>query len=92
MAPFNTMSRRQLLAASLLFPLASAKGACAAAARKRRRRALVVYFSRTGNTRVIARQISRAVDAVLFEIQPAKPYPDDYQETVEQHGASVTTV
>ena len=45
---------------------------------------LVAYFTRTGNTRVIARQIRRALDADLFEIQPAEPYPEDYEATVAQ--------
>jgi flavodoxin len=47
-------------------------------------RVLVAYFTRTGNTRVIARQIRRALDADLFEIQPAEPYPEDYEEQVAQ--------
>lgn len=84
MALLTTMSRRQVLATSLLLPLGAAKAAGGATAPKRGKKALVVYFSRTGNTRVIARQIARAVGAALFEIQPAKPYPEDYQETVEQ--------
>jgi menaquinone-dependent protoporphyrinogen IX oxidase len=45
---------------------------------------LVAYFSRTGNTRVIAGQIRRSRDADLFEIRPATPYPEDYEETVAQ--------
>ena len=45
---------------------------------------LVAFFTRTGNTAVIARQIRRALDADLFEIQPAEPYPEDYEETVAQ--------
>jgi flavodoxin len=48
------------------------------------RMVLVAYFSRSGNTRVIAGQIHHTRDAVLFEIQPARPYPEDYLETVEQ--------
>jgi flavodoxin len=40
--------------------------------------ALVVFFSRTGNTRVIASQIRRAKQADLFEIVPGAPYPEDY--------------
>jgi flavodoxin len=40
--------------------------------------------SRTGNTRVIAGQIRRAYDADLFEIQPAAPYPEDYEAVVSQ--------
>jgi flavodoxin len=46
--------------------------------------ALVAYFSRSGNTRVIAGTIQRAQNTMLFEIQPARPYPEDYLETVEQ--------
>ena len=45
---------------------------------------LVAYFSRSGNTRVVAGFIHRALDADLFQIQVAEPYPDNYLETVEQ--------
>ncbi len=45
---------------------------------------LVAYFTRTGNTRVVARQVRRALGADLFEIQPAESYPEDYEETVRQ--------
>lgn len=45
---------------------------------------LVAYFSRSGNTRVVAGLIQRAFAADLFEILPATPYPDDYLATVEQ--------
>lgn len=47
-------------------------------------RTLVAYFSRSGNTRVVAGLIHRALDADLFEIQAASPYPEDYLQTVEQ--------
>lgn len=43
-----------------------------------------MYFSRSGNTRVIAGVIERAQQADLFEIRPARAYPADYFETVEQ--------
>lgn len=46
--------------------------------------ALVAYYSRSGNTRVVAGLIQRALEADLFEIQPALPYPDDYLATVEE--------
>jgi flavodoxin len=45
---------------------------------------LVAYFSRSGNTRVVASLIQRARGADIFEIRPARPYPDEYLETVEQ--------
>ena len=43
---------------------------------------LVAYFTRSGNTRVIAGTIHRALGTDLFEILPAQPYPEDYEETV----------
>ena len=45
---------------------------------------LVAYFSRSGNTRVIAGLLQRSLGADLFEILPATPYPEDYLATVEQ--------
>jgi flavodoxin len=45
---------------------------------------LVAYFTRTGNTRVIAGQIRRALGADVFEIAPRDPYPEDYEQTVAQ--------
>lgn len=47
-------------------------------------RILVAYFSRSGNTRVIAGVIHRSLKTDLFEIEPARPYPEDYFQTVEQ--------
>lgn len=47
-------------------------------------RSLVVYFSRSGNTRVVAGLIHRATSSDLFEIRAASPYPEDYLATVEQ--------
>jgi flavodoxin len=47
-------------------------------------RTLVAYFSRSGNTRVIAGQLHRDLGADLFEITPATPYPEDYEQTVAQ--------
>jgi flavodoxin len=43
---------------------------------------LVAYYTRTGSTRVIARQISRALRADLFEIATVDPYPEDYEQQV----------
>nr|WP_246606360.1 flavodoxin [Sphingobium xanthum] len=45
---------------------------------------LVAFFTRTGNTKVIAGTIQRTIGADLFEIVPARPYPKDYEETVAQ--------
>ncbi len=47
-------------------------------------RTLVAYFSRSGNTRVVAGLVHRTRRTALFEIRPATPYPEDYLETVSQ--------
>ena len=73
--------RRKFMATSLLSGLAAATSE---AAQRPDGKVLVAYFSRSGNTRVIAGQIQRAQQATLFEILPARPYPDDYLETVAQ--------
>jgi flavodoxin len=82
------MLRRRVLAAGILGPLAAGWALSARPLQAQSigegPRTLVAYFSRTGNTRVIARQIRRARGADLFEIQPAVPYPEDYEETVAQ--------
>ena len=55
---------------------------------------LVAYFSRTGeeysvghitkgNTAIVAELIAQKMDADLFEIKPATPYPDDYKACTE---------
>ena len=43
---------------------------------------LVAYFSHTGNTRAIARQIQEATGADIFEIVPANPYPAAYADVL----------
>ena len=45
---------------------------------------LIAYFSRTGNTKELAEEISLQTGGELFEIVPAEPYPADYDETVER--------
>jgi len=63
------------------FPhLSSAQGAAPAAGR----RVLVVYYSRSGNTREVASQIHQALGGDRVEIQTVNPYPADYKETTTQ--------
>jgi len=49
-----------------------------------RSRALVAFFTRSGNTRLIAGKVRRDLSADLLEIQPSEPYPEDYDATVAQ--------
>ena len=39
-----------------------------------KKKVLVVYFSATGTTRQVAKQIAKIADADICEIAPAKPY------------------
>ncbi|RWK79427.1 MAG: flavodoxin [Mesorhizobium sp.] len=83
----DSPTRREILMSSLLLSLTAGGAASlspAAAAQLPEGKMLVAYFSRSGNTRVIAGQVSRALEADLFEIVPENPYPADYFETVEQ--------
>lgn len=48
------------------------------------KKALVVYFSHSGNTRVVAEQIARAAGADILEIVPENPYPTAYNAVVDQ--------
>lgn len=78
--------RRTLMMALATLPLSGIAATSSAGGERRRTgsRTLVAYFSRSGNTRVVAGLIHRSLHTDLFEIRPATPYPEDYLETVEQ--------
>ena len=83
----RSVGRRQLLGTIASMTIAAGASNAAGqsrAARPEAAKIFVAYFTRTGNTRVIAHQIRRALQADLFEIAPANPYPEDYEETVAQ--------
>lgn len=78
------VSRRGALMTMLALPLGAGAGSSLPAGAYARQQAggakvLVAYYTRTGNTRVIARQISRALGADIFEIATVDPYPEDYK-------------
>ena len=45
--------------------------------------ALIAYFSWSGNTEDVAQEIQAQTGADLFEIVPAEPYTDDYDELLD---------
>jgi flavodoxin len=45
---------------------------------------LIVYLSRTNNTKAIAEIIQRNVGGTLVALELEKPYPENYQATVQQ--------
>lgn len=82
----DLVSRRAILAVPALLAFTGA-AACAkeeGAAVMPGSKALVAYLTRSGNTRVIAVTLQRALGADLFEIRPAQPYPEDYERHVAQ--------
>lgn len=86
MFPVYNLSRRRAMS---IFAAASLTGGVRASAAegdlvRTGSRSLVVYFSRSGNTRVVAGLIHRGLKTDLFEIRPAMPYPEDYLQTVER--------
>lgn len=49
------------------------------------KRVLVAYHTRTGHTRAVAEVILGLTGGDAFEIEPATPYPDDYDQLVAQN-------
>lgn len=45
---------------------------------------LIVYFSRSGNTKAVAEEIQKLTGGDLVEIKTVTPYPDEYRATTEQ--------
>jgi flavodoxin len=87
MRPEDIMSRRSVMTVPAVLALAAGTAATAEPGRTPQRsgfKVLTAYFTRSGNTRVIAGTVHRALSTDLFEIRPAHPYPEDYVETVER--------
>ena len=45
-------------------------------------KALVLYYSQTSNTKIVAQEIAKSLDADLEEIVPLKPYDGDFDATI----------
>ena len=48
------------------------------------KKVLIVYLSRTNNTKAIAELIQRNIGGTLVSLELEKPYPENYQQTVKQ--------
>ena len=78
------MLRRAFVSGAAAALAAFAVPALAApAAAKKARRVAVVYFSRTGHTRSVAKAVQKMTGADLYELQLAEPYPSEYRRTTE---------
>jgi flavodoxin len=58
--------------------------ACANAQSVNRDKILIVYLSRTGNTKAVAEMIEKKVGGTLIPLELKTPYPEDYRTTVAQ--------
>lgn len=85
MSSTHDAQRRRVMAALASLPLlGTAHGSDSQARSLGGSKILIAYFTRSGNTKVVAGLLQRAQQADLFEIRTATGYPEDYLETVEQ--------
>ncbi|WP_300163860.1 flavodoxin [Solidesulfovibrio sp.] len=70
--------------AGLVAPFLPRLAAAQTAAAKSGKKILVVYYSRTGNTREVADRIHQFVGGDLVAMETVNPYPGDYRETTRQ--------
>ena len=79
------LGRRRFIAASVGVAGAALMTSNSVAQEWSGKRVLVAYHTRTGHTRTVAETILRATGGDAFEIEPATPYPDDYDQLVAQN-------
>ncbi|WP_281679501.1 flavodoxin [Synergistes jonesii] len=67
----------------LISLLAIASALCASEALAAGGDTLVVFYSRSGNTRAAAKIVQESLGGDIFELKTVRPYPADYRETTE---------
>lgn len=55
-------------------------------------RSLVVYFSRSGNTRAVANEIRTQTAGTILEVVPASAYPSDYDATLSRAREEISAI
>lgn len=61
-----------------------ALGSCAAKKQEKARKCLVLYYSQTGNTKAVAEEIARRMNADIEAIEAVEPYEGSYDATIER--------
>jgi len=74
---------RNIILLGLIFGLCASSG-CSNAQSMALKKIFIVYLSRTNNTKAIAEIIQRNVGRTLVALELEKPYPENYQQTVQQ--------
>jgi flavodoxin len=81
------MNQRNLLVNAIFLPIIIAScisPGCSNAQSMSSKKILIVYLSRTNNTKAIAEIIQKNVGGTLVALELEKPYPENYQQTVQQ--------
>ena len=81
------MNRGNLLVNAIFLPIIIAlciSSGCSNAQSVSSKKILIVYLSRTNNTKAIAEIIQKNVGGTLIALELEKPYPGNYQATVQQ--------
>ncbi|HEX5154361.1 MAG TPA: flavodoxin [Parafilimonas sp.] len=68
----------------LLITSFSVLSGCSTAQSMPPKKILIVYLSRTNNTKAVAEIIQNKVGGTLVALELEKPYPENYQQTVQQ--------
>lgn len=55
-------------------------------------RSLVIYFSRSGNTRAVANEIKTQTDGTIIEVVPTTAYPSDYNATLSRAREEINAI
>lgn len=55
-------------------------------------RSLVLYFSRSGNTRAVANEIRTQTDGTILEVVPTTAYPSDYNATLSRAQQEISAI
>lgn len=82
---FAVPTRRRVIAGGLGLAMSAAMPRPAGAQEWTGRKVLIVYHSRTGNTRTVAELVQRQTGGDLVEIETVEPYPTDYDALVAQN-------
>ena len=85
---FSAMDRRQFLGAGVGMTAAAllscGTGETGVQAEPRGKNILIVYLTRTGNTKAVAEIIREEVGGKMVRVEPETPYPENYEKIVSQ--------
>lgn len=80
----SCLQRRRLLLGTCLTGLLSVSPISKAAAPASANRTLILYFTWSGSSETVAKEVGRLTGGDLERIVVTDPYPDQYQETTER--------